>query len=175
MSLPAQSSELQSRTARVRALVLDVDGVLTDGRVAYGAGGAESKTFYARDDVGIRLLISGGFPVAIVSGHASEIIEERYGALGVEHLYLGISDKLEAFEKVAADLELDPEEIAYVGDDLFDIALIQRAGLGVAVADAAYEVRQVADLVLRNSGGFGAVRELCEHILKAKGEWPEFS
>lgn len=171
MSIPPDPSLIEARAQKIRALILDVDGVLTDGRVTYLPGGGESKTFHVRDGIGIQLFIASGGTVAFLSGRESEVVARRGRELGVEHLLLGINDKVAAYDELLETLGISDEEAAYVGDDLPDLPLIRRAGLGLAVADAAPEVRGAADLLLRTGGGQGAVREACERILKAKGAW----
>lgn len=171
MTAQLEPSQVDARGQRIRALVLDVDGVLTDGRLTYLPGGGESKTFHVRDGLGIQLLQASGVKVAFLSGRESEVVARRGRELGVEQMFLGIEDKVVAFESMLQELHLEDQDVAYIGDDLPDLPLIRRAGLGFAVADAAPEVRQVAGVVLRTNGGQGAVREACERILKAKGAW----
>jgi 3-deoxy-D-manno-octulosonate 8-phosphate phosphatase (KDO 8-P phosphatase) len=171
MSLPPDAAQIDARAKKLRVLVLDVDGVLTDGRLTYLPGGGEAKTFYARDGLGIQLLQAAGCRVAIVSGRESEVVARRARELSIELTFLGIADKVEAYESLLREQKLTEEEVAYVGDDLPDLPLIRRAGLSFAVADAAPEVRAAAHVVLRSGGGQGAVREACERILKAKGAW----
>lgn len=171
MTLPLDQQAIQVRAERVRAVVLDVDGVLTDGKVIYLPGDEEGKTFNVRDGLGIQLMLAARVPVAFVSGRESEAVRRRAAELGVEHVYLGIQDKVAAYESLLASLDVEDEEVAYVGDDLPDLALFERCGLAFAVADAAPEVRAAAHVVLRAGGGEGAVREACEQILKAQGAW----
>jgi 3-deoxy-D-manno-octulosonate 8-phosphate phosphatase (KDO 8-P phosphatase) len=171
MSIPPDPSIIEARAQKIRGLILDVDGVLTDGRLTYLPGGGESKTFHVRDGLGIQLILASGCQVAWISGRESEVVVRRAQELGVTHLELGIDDKVIAFESIIKKLGCSDEEVAYVGDDLPDLPLIRRAGLGFAVADAAPEVRSAAHVVLRSGGGQGAVRETCERILKAKGAW----
>ena len=155
----------------IRGLILDVDGVLTDGRLTYLPGGGESKTFHVRDGLGIQLLIASGCQVALLSGRESETVSRRGKELGVNLMKLGIADKVDAFESILKTFEIEDREVAYVGDDLPDLPLLRRSGLSFAPADAAPEVRAAAHIVLRAGGGQGAVREACERILKAKGAW----
>lgn len=171
MVLPLDGAEVEARAREIRALVLDVDGVLTDGKVTYLPGGAEAKTFHVRDGLGVSLAKHAGITVAFLSGIESETVRRRADELGVEHVQLGIGDKPTGFEELLRKMNVKASETAYVGDDLPDIPLIQDAGLGFAVADAAPEVREAADIVLRTAGGQGAVREACERILKARGDW----
>lgn len=171
MAMPPDAAQIEGRAKKVRALVLDVDGVLTDGRLTYFPGGAEAKTFHVRDGLGIQLLQAAGCRVGLISGRESEVVGRRAKELGIELTFLGIQDKVEAFEALAKSVGVLDDEAAYVGDDLPDLPLLRRVGLGFAVADAAAEVRAAAHVVLRAGGGQGAVREAAERILKAKGAW----
>lgn len=169
--MPPQPAELEARAQAVRVLMLDVDGVLTDGRLLYLPDGTEAKSFHVRDGLGIQLMIASGVPVALISGRHSEATERRAEELGIQLTYLGIKDKESAFQDILERLDLTESQAAYVGDDLPDLHLMRRVGLSMAVADAAPEIRSAANLVLRANGGQGAVREACERILKAKGAW----
>lgn len=171
MSMPPQPREFEARAQAVRVLMLDVDGVLTDGRLLYLPDGREAKSFHVRDGLGIQLMIASGVPVALISGRNSEATVRRAEELGIQLTYLGIKDKEEAFSDILRRLDLEQHQAAYVGDDLPDLHLMTRVGLSFAVADAAPEVRAAAHVVLRANGGQGAVREACERILKAKGAW----
>lgn len=171
MSHPLPPSEFETRAQRVRVLVLDVDGVLTDGRLLYLPDGRELKVFHARDGLGVQLMIASGCPVALISGRKSDAVRLRAHELGIELMFLGIEDKVATLEQIVDMLQIDLEEVAYIGDDLPDLPLLERVGLGFAPADAAPEVRSSAHVVLRASGGQGAVREACERVLKAQGAW----
>ena len=171
MVMPPSAADIDARAQRVRALLLDVDGVLTDGRMTYLPGGGETRSFHVRDGLGVQLLMAAGIPVVFISGKRNEVVQRRGEELGVKLLKLGVEDKVAAFEACVQELDVTEEEVAYVGDDLPDLPLIRRCGLGFAVADAAPEVRATANVVLRANGGQGAVREVCERILKAKGNW----
>jgi 3-deoxy-D-manno-octulosonate 8-phosphate phosphatase (KDO 8-P phosphatase) len=171
MTMPPDAQQIELRLKQISVLLLDVDGVLTDGRITYLPGGGESKTFHARDGLGVQLLAATGCRVAIVSGRESEVVARRAKELGIELTFLGIQDKVEVYEAMLRELDVREEEVAYVGDDLPDLPLLRRAGLSFAVADAAPEVRAASHIVLRAGGGQGAVREACERILKAKGAW----
>lgn len=171
MSMPPLPAQVTDRAQKIRVLILDVDGVMTDGRLFYMPDGTEAKTFHVRDGLGIQLLVNSDVPVAIISGRNSEATVRRAEELGIEFTYLGIADKEVAFEDILEQLGLDESEAAYVGDDLPDLAVMKRVGLSMAVADAAPEIRKAAHVVLRTNGGQGAVREACERILKAKGAW----
>lgn len=169
--MPPLPAQLEGQAQKVRVLMLDVDGVLTDGRLLYMPDGREAKTFHVRDGLGIQLMIASGVPVALISGRSSEATARRADELGIQLTYLGIADKEEAFQDILHRLDLTESQAAYVGDDLPDLYLMKRVGLSMAVADAAPEVRAAAHVVLRANGGQGAVREACERILKAKGAW----
>lgn len=171
MSMIPNAAEVEPRARRLRALILDVDGVLTDGRVTYLPNGGESKTFHVRDGIGIQLLLAARIRVAIISGRASEVVERRGRELGIEHILQGVDDKVAAFERLLGDFDAQDADVGYIGDDLPDLPILRRAGLAFAVADAAPEVRAAAHVVLRTGGGRGAVREACELILKSRGAW----
>lgn len=169
--MPPLPAQFEGRAQQVRVMMLDVDGVLTDGRLLYLPDGREAKTFHVRDGLGIQLMIASGVPVALISGRRSEATARRAEELGIQLTYLGIADKEEAFQDILQRLDLNESQVAYVGDDLPDLHLMKKVGLSMAVADAASEVRAAAHVVLRTNGGQGAVREACERILKAKGAW----
>lgn len=171
MTSPPRPQEIEERAQRIVALFCDVDGVLTDGRVTYLADGTEFKSFSVRDGLGLQLMKVADCRVAFISGRESDAVLRRGEELGVDAMLLGIGDKTAAFEELLGRFEISEDQVAYVGDDLPDLPLIRRAGLGFAVADAAPEVRAAAHVVLRTNGGQGAVREACERILKAKGAW----
>jgi 3-deoxy-D-manno-octulosonate 8-phosphate phosphatase (KDO 8-P phosphatase) len=171
MSMPPDPHQVEARAKRVRALIVDVDGVLTDGRITYVSGGGESKSFHVRDGLGIQLLIAAHCRVAILSGRESDITLRRARELGVDHVVQGIDDKVAGYEALLAELDVNDEAVAYVGDDLPDLPILRRVGLAFAVADAAPEIRSAVHVVLRAGGGQGAVREACEIILRAKGAW----
>jgi 3-deoxy-D-manno-octulosonate 8-phosphate phosphatase (KDO 8-P phosphatase) len=171
MVMPPSAADIDARAQKVRVLLLDVDGVLTDGRLLYLPDGQEARVFNGRDGLGIQLLRASGLKVGMLSGKQVEVIRRRGEELGVELLLLGIEDKVAAFDQALEKLGVKAEEVCYVGDDLPDLPLIRKAGLGCAVADAAPEVRANANIILRANGGQGAVREVCERLLKAKGNW----
>jgi 3-deoxy-D-manno-octulosonate 8-phosphate phosphatase (KDO 8-P phosphatase) len=152
----------------VRLLVLDVDGVLTDGTLYYSANGEELKAFNIQDGLGIKMLQAGGVEPVIISGRSSRALELRAENLGIRHLYQGVERKLAAFERLLRDLDLTPGQAACMGDDLPDLPLIERCVLAVAVPEAPDAVRARAHYVTRRLGGRGAVREACELILEAQ-------
>jgi len=171
MVMPPSAADIDARAQKVRVLLLDVDGVLTDGRLWYLPDGQEARAFSVRDGLGVQLLRAAGLKVGLLSGKDLEVVRRRGTELGVELMLLGVDDKVEAFDQAVEQLGIKPEEVAYVGDDLPDLPLLRKAGLGCAVADAAPEVRAAANIILRANGGQGAVREVCERLLKARGNW----
>ncbi|MDX1733350.1 MAG: HAD-IIIA family hydrolase [Halioglobus sp.] len=159
------------RAARVRMLVLDVDGVLTDGRIYYSDDGSEMKAFYIRDGLGVKLLQRAGVKVAIITGRDSPMVTRRAGELGIEDVVQGREDKREALLELCQRHGLRFEDCAYMGDDLPDLGAIVAAGLGMTVADGCNAVLESADWISTRAGGCGAVREACEFILSARGDW----
>src|SRR5215469_17005642 len=149
----------------IRLLVLDVDGVLTDGRLYFGPRGEALKAFHVRDGVGLKELQRAGLAVAVISGRRSPIVAARCRELGVRHVLQGVGDKLAALMRLCARLKLTPAVCACVGDDLPDVPVMRAAALSFAVADAPQAVRRAADVVTRRRGGRGAVREVCDHLL----------
>lgn len=168
-----EREEVERRAASVRLLLLDCDGVLTDGRITPVKGGDELKSFHTRDGHGLVLLHRAGLRSGIISGRASGLVEMRAADLGVSYVRQGALNKLEAFEGLLAEAGVEPLHVAFVGDDVVDIPLMRRCGLGVAVADATPDTLASAHYVTQLPGGFGAVREVCELILKAQGRWDE--
>jgi len=168
-----RSCDVLTRARRVRAVVLDVDGVLTDGSLYYGTRGESLKRFAARDGFGIKAAQAQGLHVAVLSGRVAAPLASRLADLGVEPelVIQGSRDKSADLDRLAATLGLDPEEMAVVGDDIPDLPALRRAGLAACPADAVPEVRRVCHLVCRASGGNGAVREVIETVLRAQGRW----
>ena len=157
--------------ARIELLVLDVDGVLTDGRITLTPTGEEIKTFHVRDGAGLKYWKRAGRKVAFISGRASQAVAHRAKELNVDTVRLSAKDKLPAYEDVLAELGVASEHAAVVADDLTDLPMMRRCGFPVAVADAAEEVRRAAAYVTRLAGGAGCVREVVELLLKAAGLW----
>jgi 3-deoxy-D-manno-octulosonate 8-phosphate phosphatase (KDO 8-P phosphatase) len=168
-----ERDEVGRRAARVRLLLLDCDGVLTDGRITPVEGGEELKSFHTHDGHGLVMLHRAGLRSGIISGRKSRLVELRAADLGVSFVRQGALNKVEAFESLMAEAGVEPSHAAYVGDDVVDIPLMRRCALAVAVADATPDTRTAAHYVTRLPGGFGAVREVCELILKAQGRWDE--
>jgi 3-deoxy-D-manno-octulosonate 8-phosphate phosphatase (KDO 8-P phosphatase) len=156
---------------RIKLLLLDVDGVLTDGSIIYHDTGEETKVFHIKDGLGIRMLMDAGIEVGIVTGRTSKALRHRCENLGISLVFDQVRDKTGLLEVVSREKGVKAEHIAFVGDDLVDIPLMKRVGLSVAVADAHETVLEHADMVTAAQGGAGAVRELCEAILKAQGLW----
>ncbi len=154
--------------ATIRLLVLDVDGVMTDGRLAYGADGEIGKTFHVRDGYGIKAARAAGIEVAVISGRDSAAVQARCRELGIRHVYLGVEHKGEALATLLAALKLEPGQCACVGDDAPDLPLLRQAGLAVAVADAHPVALAAAHRRTRHAGGSGAVREVCDWLLAAQ-------
>ncbi len=160
---------LLERAARIRLLVLDVDGVLTDGRLYFDGSGNEMKAFCTRDGLGLRVLQDQGTILAFITGRQSEIVAQRAAQLGVEHVYQGRNDKLNAFNELLSDTGMDEAETCYAGDDWIDIPVLDRVGLAVTVADADPVVKNRVHWITTRKGGHGAVREICDLILAARG------
>lgn len=161
--------EVIQKARDIRLLALDVDGVLTDGRLWFGNSGEEMKAFHIQDGLGIKLLQNSGVAVALITGRRSALVERRAAELGIRHVIQGREDKLQALQALCAELQLELAEAAYMGDDLPDLAAIRAAGLGITVADGHDLVAQHADFRTARAGGSGAVREACEMILRAQG------
>jgi 3-deoxy-D-manno-octulosonate 8-phosphate phosphatase (KDO 8-P phosphatase) len=162
---------LLERARKTRLLIMDVDGVLTDGRIIQDGHGHELKVFDVKDGHGIVMAHRAKLRTALISGRESETITRRAEELGIELVFQKIWNKLEVYEKILVDTELTHDEVAYIGDDLIDIPLLRRVGLAVAVADAVDEVKAAAHLITQRPGGQGAVREVIELILKAQDHW----
>jgi 3-deoxy-D-manno-octulosonate 8-phosphate phosphatase (KDO 8-P phosphatase) len=174
MNKPLYSQDLYSqdllRKARdIKLLICDVDGVLSNGQVIIGNQGEELKTFNIKDGFGLKSLMKHHIDVAIITGRRSEIVEKRCRELSIKHCYQGQVDKIAAYEELCDKLSLEPSQVCHVGDDLPDLPLMRRSGLGVTVADGHWFVRQHADWTTQSQGGFGAVREITDLILDSKG------
>ena len=157
---------------RIKLLILDVDGVMTDGRVILNARGEEIKRFYVRDGYGVKRLLAVGIDVVIITGRKSKAVECRAKELGIQEIYQGVKQKGSLCREVIARKNLIKDQVCCMGDDLPDLPVFSQAGISIAVADAASEVRDAANHVTEQKGGHGAVREVCELILKAQKNWP---
>jgi 3-deoxy-D-manno-octulosonate 8-phosphate phosphatase (KDO 8-P phosphatase) len=162
---------LAGKAARVKLILLDVDGVLTDGAVVIYGNGSESKRFFIRDGIALVWAQRAGLRVGLLSARHSDTTQQRAAQLGITLVYQGVASKAAAYERVIADATVNDAEVAYMGDDIVDMAVLKRVGLSAAPADAVAEVRSRVDFVSAYAGGAGAVRELVETILRAQGRW----
>jgi 3-deoxy-D-manno-octulosonate 8-phosphate phosphatase (KDO 8-P phosphatase) len=167
------STEQLDKIKRLKLLILDVDGVLTDGRLFFDDNGNEYKCFNARDGHGIKLLRQSGVEVAVISGRKSNSVALRMQSLGVDLVYQGHENKRAAFAEILQTLSLQSEQAAHVGDDVLDLPVMTLAGFAVAVADANFAVKQRADWCTELAGGLGAVREVCDLIMQVQGTFDE--
>jgi len=163
-------STIRTRVKKIKLLLLDVDGVLTDGKIFLDNKGNEMKTFHVRDGHGIKLAQRAGISVGIITGRKSEVVNIRARELGIEEVHQGAHDKLAVYESLLAKYRLHDENVAYMGDDVVDLDVLKRAGIAVTVADADPSVRPHVDLITKAEGGRGAVREFINLILKSRGE-----
>ncbi len=157
----------------IRMILSDVDGVMTDGSIVIDNSGVETKTFHVRDGLGVKLWQQAGFQFGILTSRNSRIVKIRAAELGVSVVRQGFDDKLAAAQEIFASLQIQPHEICYIGDDLPDIPVLNQVGLSVTVNDAVDEVKAASKWVLSTAGGRGALRELVERLLKAKGRWED--
>ncbi len=164
---------VMKRASCIRLLVLDVDGVLTDGSIVYDAEGSQIQSFHVHDGLGIKLLERAGVQTAIISSRKSAALARRAEELNISFVFQGVSDKISAYNEIAEALGISEEETAYMGDDWVDISMLRLAGLAVVVPDAPVPVKDYAHYVTEKPGGRGAVREVCELILRARGKWGE--
>lgn len=168
--MSAMDSALQERAGKILMLVLDVDGVLTDGKLYFDNTGNEMKAFNSRDGLGMKALQRCGIEVAVITGRKSAIVSQRMAQLDIRHVYQGREDKLEAFTQLLETTGLNAEQVCYVGDDWVDLPVLLRAGLAISVADADEHVKEHVHWVTQRNGGEGAVREICNLILSAQGK-----
>ena len=167
-----RTGEAARRARGIRLLILDVDGVLTDGRLVYGPAGEETKVFHVRDGHAIVAARAASLEVAVVSGRSSVAVARRLQELGVREIHQGVRDKVALLPELCGRQGIGPDAVAVMGDDLPDLPLLARAGLALAPADAVPEVRRAAHWISRLPGGSGAVREAVEWLLRARGAWP---
>lgn len=173
LSATTRVSTVEKQASKLKTLVLDVDGVLTDGRIHINDRGEEIKSFHVRDGQGLSLLMSAGIEVIIISGRNSEAVSHRAKELGIREVYQGVKDKGALLKKLMKQKKIERDHLCCIGDDLADLPLFHQAGLSIAVADAAPEVRHEAGIITKSGGGKGAVREACEMILKSLEIWDE--
>lgn len=159
------ASIIINKVRRIKLLILDVDGVLTDGRIWITPDGQEAKFFHTHDGLGIKLLQKAGINVAVISGRSSPVVNLRMKELGIDHIYQGQTSKITAFEELINHFNLTAEAIAYMGDDIIDLPVMKQVGLSIAVANAVSDVKSQADWLTQKTGGQGAVREVCDLIL----------
>jgi 3-deoxy-D-manno-octulosonate 8-phosphate phosphatase (KDO 8-P phosphatase) len=167
--------EVRERAARIKLLILDVDGVLTDGGLVWHANGQESKVFHVHDGHGIRLLQRAGIEVALLTGRGSHVVDHRARDLGITLVVQESKNKLADYEEILQQRRLDNQSVAYVGDDLVDVPVFRRVGLAVAVANGASHIRPYCQVSTLSKGGQGAVREVCEFLLQVQGKWQEIT
>lgn len=167
--------KIRVKLKNIRVLFMDVDGVLTDGRIIIDDDGKETKNFNVRDGHGIKLLQRFGIDVVLLTGRKSEVVKHRARELGIKEVHQKVFNKKEVFIEVLQKNKLDSTEAAFIGDDIVDIPVLKAAGFSVAVADALDIVKKMVDYVAEKKGGGGAVREVCEMLLKAQGKWPEIA
>ncbi len=160
-----------NRLKSIKLVILDVDGVLTDGGIIYNDNGVETKIFNVKDGLGIRLLMEAGIKLCIATGRRSKSLYNRCKNLGIDNVFDGVADKVAILDLILDQTGVSASEVAFIGDDLPDLALMKKVGLSIAVADAHKTVLENADMVTSAKGGNGAVREACETILKAQGLW----
>ncbi len=165
--------ELRERALKIKLLLLDVDGVLTDGRLYYTSRGEEIKVFNVRDGLGIKLAQRAGIRIGVISGRNSEALINRLRELKVDEVHLGYNQKLPVLEDIINRLSLSLEEIAFLGDDYVDLPILRRVGFPMAVVDAPEEIKEHALYITNSKGGHGAVRDAIEFILKLRGQWEE--
>jgi 3-deoxy-D-manno-octulosonate 8-phosphate phosphatase (KDO 8-P phosphatase) len=163
----------EAKLKQIKLLLLDVDGVLTDGSVIYNDDTSESKVFNVKDGLGLKLLIKAGISVGLVTGRTSKALHRRCDDLGIKYVYDGVEHKAHLLDRITADTGIETKNTAFVGDDLPDIPLMKMVGFSIAVADAHDTVREHSDWVTSAPGGRGAVREVCDALLKAHGKWEE--
>lgn len=166
---------MNDKLKNIQLLLLDVDGVMTDGRIIYDGNGLETKFFNVKDGHGIKMLQRHGIQVGIITGRSSVVVDIRARELGIDLVYQGALNKLESYKDVKQKTGLEDSQIAYVGDDIIDVPVIRRVGFSAAPPDSLPEVLALVDLVTSCGGGRGAVREVCDMILKARGVWDEIA
>ncbi|MBT0654713.1 KdsC family phosphatase [Geomobilimonas luticola] len=162
---------MEERLKKIKLLLLDIDGVMTDGRIIFDSNGVESKFFNVKDGHGIKMLQRAGIEVGIISGRESIVVTNRAVELGIDRVFQKSLDKLTPYLRILDDTGLADEQVAFMGDDIIDIPVMRRVGFAAAPADAVEDVFPYAHFVARNRGGWGAVREICDLILKQQGAW----
>lgn len=161
------------KASQIKLLICDVDGVFSDGRIYLSNSGEELKAFHTRDGFGVRSLLSCNIDIAVITGRKSQLVENRMRALGVDKIYQGIDDKLVAYRELLAHYQVTPEQVAYIGDDMVDLPVMQQVGLSVSVADGHPYVKKQVDMVTYTAGGHGALRELTDLILMSQNKFEQ--
>ena len=165
------SDEILNKAKKIKLLLLDVDGVMTNNHLHYSDDGYEMKSFYTRDGHGMVMLQKSNVDIGIITGRKSPLVTKRMSDLKVKHVYQGVPDKLPTFLSLIEKLEISLDEIAYIGDDILDLPILTRVGLAATPADGDIEVKSRVDYVSEFEGGRGCVREMCELLMKAQGSW----
>jgi len=165
----------QEKLKLIKLLILDVDGVLTDGKILYNDRGEEIKAFDVKDGHGLKLLMRSGTEVALITGRKSKVVLHRARDLGIKQVYQRVTKKIEVYEKILRGKKLEDKHVGFIGDDLVDIPVLRRVGFSATVWDAIPEVKAVVDYVASRKGGDGAVREICELLLKVQNKWEEIT
>jgi 3-deoxy-D-manno-octulosonate 8-phosphate phosphatase (KDO 8-P phosphatase) len=168
-----KSYEFIEKAKFIKLIIFDVDGVFTDGKIYVDDRGLEIKAFHVLDGNGIKLLQEKNIEIAVISGRDAPGVNFRMESLGIRHIYQGCADKLPVYQNLLKNLKLQDKEVAYMGDDLHDLPLLKQVGLGITVPNAVKEVLANTSFVTKARGGEGAIREVCESILKAQGKWKE--
>ncbi|QSV44816.1 KdsC family phosphatase [Geobacter benzoatilyticus] len=166
---------MNERIRNIRLLLLDVDGVMTDGRIIFDSNGVESKFFNVKDGHGIKMVQRAGIEVGIISGRGSVVVSNRAAELGISLVYQKSLDKLTPYREILERTELTDEQVAFMGDDVIDIPVLRRVGFAAAPADAVDDVFPFVHFTSRNRGGWGAVREVCDLLLREQGKWDEIT
>ncbi len=167
------TGEVQDKIKAVRCLILDVDGILTDGGIIMDDSGRETKRFDVRDGHGLKMLMRSGIEVVLLTGRTSQVVTHRALDLGIQDVYQGATNKLQVFKDILGKKNLPGPATAFMGDDVVDIPVLRRVGFSATAADAHDDVKDVVDYVAKKGGGRGAVREICELILQVQGRWKE--
>jgi 3-deoxy-D-manno-octulosonate 8-phosphate phosphatase (KDO 8-P phosphatase) len=162
---------MEQRFRNIRLLLLDVDGVMTDGRIIYDNNGVETKAFDVKDGHGLKLLQRAGVKIGIITGRESKVVVHRARELGIDIVYQGAKDKLVPYREILENLGLSDDQVAYVGDDVVDLPVLRKVGFSATVADAVEDIKPYVDYVSTKSGGRGAVRDVCDYLLKRSGNW----
>lgn len=167
-------NEIYQKAKHIKLFAMDVDGILSDGRIIYNSEGTETKAFYVQDGLGLQALKQSGIILAIITGRSSAMVDRRAKELGISHIIQGQDDKLTALVELAKKLGIELSHCAYIGDDLPDLKAVREVGFGISVPNGCEQTRAVSDYITTKTGGNGAVREVCELILKAQNNFDAF-